>query len=140
HCVTATVRDSFGNPMPNVTVRFSVTGANTTNGAASTEARGEGRFCYAGTPAGIDTLKAFADTDNDGIEDANEPAGVAERTYLAGAPTALILTPPAGTDTIDARHCATAAVRDSFGNSTPNVTVRFTVTGDVNTSGADLTD
>ena len=105
-----------------------------------TDANGEARFCYPGTHAGVDTIRAFADSDNDGIQDANEPEGVVQKTYLPGAPAALVLTPPAATDIVDARHCVTATVRDSFGNPTPNVTVRFTVTGAANTSGSALTN
>jgi hypothetical protein len=141
YCVTAMVTDSSGDPVAGVTVRFAVPGDNADNGFAVTDATGEARFCYTGTHAGLDTLSAFADTNNDQIYDADtEPADLVEKTYLSGAPAALILTPAAGTDTVGARHCVMAMVRDSFGNPTPNVTVRFTVTGAVNTGGSALTD
>jgi hypothetical protein len=40
HCVTATVRDQFGEPMEGVVVRFSVTGSVMTSGSATTDAIG----------------------------------------------------------------------------------------------------
>ena len=63
HCVTATVTDADGNPVPDTTVRFSVSGANTGSGNATTDSDGEAEFCYTGTKAGDDTISAYADTD-----------------------------------------------------------------------------
>src|SRR5439155_23816908 len=69
HCVTATVKDQFGNPVPGVTVRFTVTGSVNTSGSANTNNAGAATFCYIG-PAlpGADTIRAFAYTNNNGTE------------------------------------------------------------------------
>jgi hypothetical protein len=81
HCVTATVRDQFGDPMEGVTVRFSVTGSVNTSGSATTDANGEAEFCYQG-PAlpGADVINAYADTDNDNTQDPGEPSAVPPAT------------------------------------------------------------
>ena len=141
HCVTATVRDQFGDPLPGVTVRFSVTGSVMTSGSATTDANGEAEFCYDGpTAPGVDMIHAYADTDNDATEDPGEPSGNATKTWVAGPPATLTLDPAADTNPVDTEHCVTATVRDAFGNPVPNVTVRFTVTGSVNTTGSATTD
>ena len=81
HCVTATVRDQFGNPVPNVRVRFSVTGSVMTSGSAVTGPTGQAQFCYMG-PAlpGADVINAYADTDNDNTQDLGEPSAVPPAT------------------------------------------------------------
>jgi Bacterial Ig-like domain (group 1) len=145
HCVTATVRDAFGNPVPGVTVRFSVTGANSGSGSETTDANGQAEFCYTGTVAGVDAITAFADTNDDGTQDVGEPFGGATKTWTPGAPATLTLTPPADENTVGDEHCVTATVRDAFGNPVPGVTVRFSVPTSVATfaspsSGADVTD
>jgi hypothetical protein len=83
HCVTATVEDAFGNATPGVTVRFGVAGSVTTSGSATTDAGGEAEFCYTG-PAlpGADTITAYADTDGDGVNDADEPEDTATKTWV----------------------------------------------------------
>lgn len=83
HCVTAAVEDAFGNPTPNITVRFSVTGSVTTSGSATTDADGEAEFCYTG-PAlpGADTITAYADTDGDNTQDAGEPSDTATKQWV----------------------------------------------------------
>jgi hypothetical protein len=83
HCVTATVKNAAGGPVANVTVRFSVTGSVTTSGSSSTNANGEATFCYTG-PAfpGADAIHAYADTDNDSMQDADEPFDDAEKTWV----------------------------------------------------------
>jgi hypothetical protein len=70
-------------PVANVTVRFSVTGSVTTSGSSSTNANGEATFCYTG-PAfpGADEIHAYADTDNDSMQDADEPFDDAEKTWV----------------------------------------------------------
>jgi Bacterial Ig-like domain (group 1) len=140
HCVTATVTDADGAPVPGVTVQFSVSGANTAGGSAVTDANGQAVFCYTGTVAGLDTITAYADTDGDAVQDPDEPSGRATKLYTAGPPTSLTLTPPSDTNTVDDQHCVTATVRDAFGNPTPGITVRFSVSGSVTTSGSAVTD
>lgn len=83
HCVTATVEDAFGNATPGITVRFSVAGSVTTSGSAATDAGGEAEFCYTG-PAlpGADTITAYADTDGDSVNDADEPEDTAAKTWV----------------------------------------------------------
>src|SRR2546427_4526559 len=74
HCVTATVKDQSGNPVPGITVVFSVTGSVNTGGSKTTDANGQPTFSYTG-PAlpGEDAIKAFADTNNNGTPDSGEP-------------------------------------------------------------------
>jgi hypothetical protein len=83
HCVTATVTNAVGVPQPGVTVRFTVTGSVTTNGFATTDANGQATFCYTG-PAlpGTDVIRAFADINDDGVEDPGEPFGVAAKIWI----------------------------------------------------------
>src|ERR687891_447582 len=83
HTVTATVTDSAGKPVSGVTVRFSVTGANTASGSATTNASGQAAFTYTGNTAGGDQIHAFADTNNNGTQNAGEPFGDAEKTWTA---------------------------------------------------------
>jgi CSLREA domain-containing protein len=140
HCVTATVTDPNGNPAPGITVRFSVSGANSASGSATTDANGQAQFCYTGSVAGTDTISAYADTNNNSVQDPGEPSDTAEKIYVAGPPATLTLEPTADVNTVDSEHCVTATVKHAFGNPTPGITVRFTVTGSVNTSGAVVTD
>jgi CSLREA domain-containing protein len=86
HCVTATARDGSGATMAGVTVRFSVSGANSASGSDVTDANGVAGFCYTGTNAGLDTIAAYADTDNDSVQGNGEPADEAFKTYVAPPP------------------------------------------------------
>lgn len=140
HCVTATVTDVFAVPVPLVTVRFSVTGANTASGSDVTDTNGQATFCYTGTVAGTDTISAFADTNGNSVQDAGEPGDTATKIWTPGPPATLVLSPKTDTNTVDAQHCVTATVKDEFGNATPGITVRFSVTGAVNTIGTGTTD
>ena len=61
HCVTATVVDQFGNPVPNSQVTFAVTGSVTTGGTVATNASGQAQFCYTGPGLpGADVITATA--------------------------------------------------------------------------------
>ena len=82
HCTTATVRDAAGNLMRDVVVRFSVSGPNATNGSDTTGANGEAAFCYTGTSAGEDTIRAFADTNGDGTPGAGEPSAQTTKRWI----------------------------------------------------------
>jgi YVTN family beta-propeller protein len=83
HCVTATVKDESGNPVPDVTVEFDVTGSNSESGSDITNEDGEAEFCYTGQLLGEDAITAFADTDEDGDQDAEEPFDAATKTWTA---------------------------------------------------------
>jgi len=136
HCVTATVTDANANPTPGITVDFSVSGANApADASAPTDSSGQASSCYTGTVTGTDTISAFADTNNNGLKDTGEPSDTATKTWTAGAPATLTLTPPSDTNTVGAQHCVTATVVDSFHNPTPGISVRFAVSGSVTTSG-----
>jgi len=141
HCVTATVQDAGGNPISGVTVRFSVTGSVTTTGSATTDASGQATFCYMGPSlVGADIITAYADTNNNAVQDGGEPSGVAAKAWVAGAPAMLTLTPPAAINTVDTQHCVVATLRDVFGNPISGVIVRFSVTGSVMTGGSATTN
>ncbi|MDQ3778357.1 MAG: Ig-like domain-containing protein, partial [Actinomycetota bacterium] len=142
HCVTATVRDEFGNPVErDVAVFFSVTGANPqAETKKSTGGDGRVQFCYTGTRAGEDVIKAVADADRDNQAEATEPTGTATKTYEPGPAAKLRLEPKTAVNPVDTEHCVTATVEDAFGNAVPRVTVRFAVTGSVNTTASSTTD
>jgi hypothetical protein len=141
HCVTATVKDSSGNPVANMKVVFRVTGANPRPATTrTTNANGQATFCYTGTHVGTDTIRAFADTNGNGVDDgASDPNATATKTYTAAAPATLTLSPKTASNPVDTQHCVTATVKDAFGNPTPGIVVRFKVTGSVNKSGSATT-
>ena len=86
-CVTATVTDKNGAPVAGVTVRFSVGGSVTTSGSVITNASGQAQFCYTGpSKPGKDQVMAFADTNNNGIQDPGEPSDVATVTWVSPNP------------------------------------------------------
>jgi hypothetical protein len=140
HCVTATVRDIFLNPVPDETVRFVVTGTVQKQGFDKTDAFGVAEFCYTSTKAGADVITAYADQDNDNFKDEAEPFNLAGKVWQPGQPATLLLEPKAASNEIQTQHCVKATVRDAFGNPVPDVTVRFVVTGVNTTNGADKTD
>jgi len=88
HCVTATVKDEFGNATPGITVRFSVAGAVNTSGFQTTNASGQAEFCYTG-PAlpGSDLITAYADTNGDDVKQANEPSDTATKLWVLPSST-----------------------------------------------------
>jgi Bacterial Ig-like domain (group 1)/Beta-propeller repeat len=93
HCVTATVRDAFTNPVPGVIVRFSVpthvaTFAHPFQGSATTDANGQATFCFTASLPGADTIHAYADTNNSGTQDPGEPFADATKIWTPPASTA----------------------------------------------------
>jgi hypothetical protein len=140
HCVTATVRDTSGNPTSGVTVRFTVAGAITTSSSGTTSESGQAAFCYTGpTAPGVDTIAAYADTNGNNTQDAAEPGARADKVWVAG-PTATVTVAPANaTNPVGTQHCVTATSRDAFGNPTAGIVVRFAVTGTATASGSATT-
>ncbi|MEP6640011.1 MAG: post-COAP-1 domain-containing protein [Chloroflexota bacterium] len=91
HCVTATVKDEFGNVTPGITVDFSVaptTFRTPSSGTAVTDASGQATFCYTSALPGADTITAFADTDNSGTQNGTEPSDIAAKTWVLPGSTA----------------------------------------------------
>jgi Ca2+-binding RTX toxin-like protein len=88
HTVIAQVKSADGNPVAGVTVRFTVTGANSASGTGLTDASGNATFSYTGANPGSDTITAYADSDRDGVRDAGEPSGTATKTWTAATPGA----------------------------------------------------
>jgi hypothetical protein len=85
HCVTATVKDAFGNATPGITVRFSVnptTFRTPSSGSAVTGAAGTAQFCYTSAFIGSDVITAYADTNGNNVRDANEPGDTAAKTWV----------------------------------------------------------
>jgi hypothetical protein len=85
HCVTATVKDEFGNVTPGITVVFSVvppTFRTPPSGTAVTDAAGQATFCYSSALPGGDTITAFADTDSSGTQNGTEPSATATKTWV----------------------------------------------------------
>jgi hypothetical protein len=88
------VKDVAGNPVPNITVVFSVptavaTHASPSSGSGTTNASGQATFCYSASLPGVDTIHAFADTNGNGRQDAGEPFDDATKTWALPASTAL---------------------------------------------------
>jgi hypothetical protein len=142
HCVTATVKDSSGNPTPGISVVFTVSGANNRGPTVrTTNTNGVAMFCYTGRRAGTDTIKAFADTNGSGTDDGeSEPDDTATKVYEAGPPATLTLSPKSASNPVDTQHCVTATNKDAYGNPTPGITDRFSVTGSVTKSGSRVTN
>jgi hypothetical protein len=82
HCVSASVKDAFERPTPNVTVSFTVTGSVTRSGSQQTTPSGTATFCYQGPDLpGSDDITAFTDTNGNGTRDAAEPQDTAQKTW-----------------------------------------------------------
>jgi hypothetical protein len=87
HTVTATVTQD-GNPVTGVVVRFSVTGSVTTSGSCTTDGNGQCTFTYTGPQfPGADTISAFADLNNNGSRNTDEPTATATKTWVVPAST-----------------------------------------------------
>jgi hypothetical protein len=70
---TATATDPGGNPVAGITIHYSVSGSVTTNGNCVTNAAGQCSFSYTGPQLpGADLVDAYADNNNNGIQDQGE--------------------------------------------------------------------
>jgi hypothetical protein len=79
--VTATVGTATQRA-PGVTVHFSVAGADTLSGTCTTDANGTCDFGYQGPPLpGADLIQAWADSNGNGSQEADEPTASATRAF-----------------------------------------------------------
>ncbi|HEY3184152.1 MAG TPA: post-COAP-1 domain-containing protein [Gaiellaceae bacterium] len=73
HCVTATVTDAFGAPVPNTAVDFTVAGSVVTSGTRTTNGSGQAEFCYVGPSfPGADLITATAQAGTHPSDTANK--------------------------------------------------------------------
>jgi hypothetical protein len=108
------VRDATVQPVAGVTVRFSVTGAVTTGGSCATDAAGTCGFTYQGPQQpGNDLISAYADSDDDNVQDAGEPFAEATKVWAPRPPATLTLEPAAAENPVGTSHTVTATVRDA---------------------------
>ncbi len=84
--VTATYHNANGSSS-GATVRYAVSGANTTSGSLTTDTNGNATISYSGTNAGSDTISAYVDVNNNGVQDAGEPSDTATVTWTAPQPS-----------------------------------------------------
>jgi hypothetical protein len=141
HTVTATLTDTSagGAPVAGAELDFSVLGANPGTGTGTTDGSGQATFGYTGAAVGSDTITACYNAD-DSADGSCEATASATKDWIVGNPAVLTLTPETATNTVDAEHCVTAHVTNQFGFPTTGVTVRYSVSGSVSTSGSQATD
>lgn len=123
---TATVKNTAGTPLANVTVRFVVTGANPSTASGTTDANGHASYAYTGTHPGTDTLSAYADIDRDDVRDAGEPQATTSITWTTAS---LTLSLSNASAQIGTTQSVTATLKNANDSPIPNVTIRFKVTG-----------
>src|SRR5437870_2883752 len=103
---------------------------DTTTGTwSATGSMGTARYEHTATPVASGRVLVAGGTN--GIS-------LASAELYQEAPTAATLTlaPTSATNPVGTQHCVTATVKDASGTAVPSVTVRFKVTGSVNTGGS----
>jgi uncharacterized protein (DUF2141 family) len=124
--ITATLTDSGGHAVPNTKVYFTVTGANTASGSATTDANGKATFSYTGTHTGADAVQAFADFNGNGTQNSGEPTS--STTVNWGGGLALALAPTSQNQQVgDSASVAIALTNPE--TSASGVKVHLTVVG-----------
>jgi len=130
HTVTATARDATGHPITGVAIFFSVAGANAKGAqAVRTNSAGVATFSYAGAKSGMDTVSAFADSNDNGRRDPNEPLTVATVEFVSVTPTSVALGQSSASSLRGTTVTVTATVVTATGAPSPDARVVFSVTG-----------
>jgi hypothetical protein len=83
---TVSALDTNGQPYAGKTVRYQITGVNTTSGQATVGADGNAVITDPGAKAGADTVVAFLDFNNDGVRQPVEPQASALATFVDHIP------------------------------------------------------
>jgi len=133
HKVVATLLDAAGRPVAGVKVFFQVTGANSADGSATTDATGQAAFSYVGPKAGDDKITAMA---------GKLSASVSKRWTAAPAPgpATVLLTPEKATNLVGSSHKVVATVLDATEKPVSGQKVTFQVAGAHSAGGSGLTD
>ncbi|HVL95945.1 MAG TPA: PKD domain-containing protein, partial [Solirubrobacteraceae bacterium] len=128
-CNTIHAEDADGAPTADRIVRYTVTGANPAPARHSvTDSSGYAQACYTGTNAGTDTITVYVDSDEDGVQDGDEPQATATRRWLAAQP-AITISPTDTTGEVDEPFTLTATVTDAGGAPISGVEVLFFESG-----------
>ncbi len=125
-----------GSNVNGVTIRYTVSGQNSRSGSVTTNASGNATITYTGSVYGTDTVRAYADFDNNGSQGTGEPG--ASATVVWGSSN-LSLSPSTQTALIKTQASLTATYFNASGSSA-GATIRYTVTGANSTSGSATTD
>ncbi|HEX3126417.1 MAG TPA: carboxypeptidase regulatory-like domain-containing protein [Thermoanaerobaculia bacterium] len=128
YTATAVATDAGGEPLPNVTVRFTVlSGPNAgKTGQTVTDASGMATFSYASTQAGLDTLRATLVNLSGGTLNSNS-------VTARWIPTVnLVLSPPTATNPVGNIYNATLLATDGAGQPVANLIVTFRITSGPN--------
>jgi hypothetical protein len=128
-CLVATVINRRSQPTGGVQVTFSVAGANSVNGTATTAANGQAQFCYTGQTPGADTVTARTGSLSD----------TSSVTWTPLPPAQLILTPESTSGEIESQQCLVATVLNRRSQPVGNVRVDFTTAGVHGASGSAVT-
>jgi hypothetical protein len=104
-------------------------------GAIAVDPRGD-VYLTGATQGGVATTPGAFDTS----WNLDYDAFVAKFSFGAGPPSSVELRPETATNLVDERHCVAATVRDASGNPTPDVIVRFSISGSVTADASDTTD
>lgn len=124
--VFAVVTDANGNPIPNVSVTFNVSGANPGQYESTSDSTGTAVFVYSGANAGNDSLQAQATVAGLGTISSNLDA--ITWTYYPTPPAVGSLTLNYILSIVNQQSFSSYA-KDAAGNPLPNVNVGFYVTG-----------
>jgi hypothetical protein len=138
HTLTATVSDAAG-PVVGVNVLFRVSGVSGNgfigcaedtdhNTFIRTDASGEAKCTYTGGQvAGLDTITAWADTNNNGSLDTGEGSATATKSWTTTSVATLTLTPSVAANTVATQHCVIAHAEAAGGTALPSASVVFSV-------------
>ena len=130
HTITATARDASGRAIAGVDVYFSALGANPHEAhAVTTDAAGAASLSYTGVTAGHDTIRAFADSNGNGRQDADEPLTLATVDFVSATPASVQLAQSADSSLRGSAVVVTATVQTASGAPSPDAHVVFSVTG-----------
>jgi hypothetical protein len=114
------------------TIRWSVSGANSDSGTATTNGSGDATIAYKGTNDGTDTVTAYADVSGStGTKDGFDPSASMTMTWdsavqISGGPSE---------DSIGGSHSETVRFVDSLGNPLVNALVIYQISGANPTNG-----
>jgi hypothetical protein len=130
HTILANARDAEGAPVAEVWIRWRVLGPANVRAehAVKTNAEGNAELKYTGTNAGTDTVRAYADSNDNRRQDADEATTLATVEFTA--PAAIVeLAQNTATSLRGSTTTVTATVRTASGAPVYDARVVFAVTG-----------